>query len=310
MILAFSSCNKADQVDLIKSGPSELDWSLYPDGDSVDYAQNHWPVWSENTNALRNVLFEDFAGHQCSHVPNATLDMENLIATNPDRMFSATIHSSPSGLSAFQTTSALFPNVLYNEMGLEVGSYFGGIQGSSFVGIPAFNVNRVKTNDQFTSNAGLTIANKANACLASALQVNIQAATNYFPSTRGLFLHTEIDVIDNALTSELGVVVYLIEDSLVGPQTGPLDASFDTDGTVDGINYAYVHRNIMRGCIDGNTFGRTLGADDLNTSNGKYYLNYSYHLPDQYNVNNMHLLIYVYDKVTMEIYQVIEKYMN
>jgi hypothetical protein len=51
-------------------------------------------------------------------------------------------------------------------------------------------------------------------------------------------------------------------------------------------------------------------------TNGKYYLDYSYILPNQlgpggetniHNADNMHLLIYVYDMSTLEIYQVIKK---
>jgi hypothetical protein len=51
-------------------------------------------------------------------------------------------------------------------------------------------------------------------------------------------------------------------------------------------------------------------------TNDKYYLDYSYILPKQlgpggettiHNAENMHLLIYVYDTATLEIYQVIKK---
>jgi len=39
----------------------------------------------------------------------------------------------------------------------------------------------------------------------------------------------------------------------------------------------------------------------------KYYLNYSYKLPSQFNAEIMHLLIYVYDSSTNEILQVIRQ---
>ena len=113
--------------------------------------------------------------------------------------------------------------------------------------------------------------------------------------------------IDNSLytgiTNDLGMVVYLMEDSLVAPQN-----------VLNVLTPSYVHRDIFRGCIDDQTWGRTL-TPALMTGN-KYYLNYSYILPDQlvpvgnpstHNADNMHLLIYVYDKVTLEIYQIVEK---
>jgi hypothetical protein len=56
-------------------------------------------------------------------------------------------------------------------------------------------------------------------------------------------------------------------------------------------------------------FGRTLTDQDL--SNGKYFVNYSFTVPNQldgnYNASNMHVLIYVYDKVSNEVYQVIKQ---
>lgn len=300
-LVLFASCDKVENAypEGPGTGTSTLDWSLYPDGDSANYAQNHWPTWTDNTNTLRNVMIEDFTGHRCGNCPASTENMEGLIATNPERIYAAAIHAGGLGLTDFQTTSTTlgYTSIFYCDEGIEIGSYFGSIPGSTFQGNPGFCVNRVKANNQFVSNAGSAIANKTNAALASSLKINLQAETNYFPSTRGLFLHTEIDVIDNSLTSELGLVVYVIEDSMVSPQLVGSDKEDD-----------YVHRDIMRGCIDGKTFGRTLGAGDLNTDNGKYYVNYAYRLPDQYNVNNMHLLIYVYDKETMEVYQVIKKH--
>jgi hypothetical protein len=56
-------------------------------------------------------------------------------------------------------------------------------------------------------------------------------------------------------------------------------------------------------------FGRILTDQDL--SNGKYFVNYSFTVPNQldgnYNASNMHVLIYVYDKVSNEVYQVIKQ---
>lgn len=303
------SCDKVDNP-LKKEGPTGVDWSLYPGGDSITYVQaGLWPTFTPNANTLRNVVIEDFTGHQCVNCPGATANMEQLIATNPVRIYGVAIHAGSTGMTSFQEVDADFPNHLYCDEGLEIGTFFGSIIGSTFIGNPAFCVNRVKANGQFTSNAGSAIANKTNNCLASALKVNIQAASNYFASTRGLFLHTEVDKLDQSITSDLCIVVYVIEDSLIGPQIVKIeddpDGSPDDPTVADGTHNNYVHRDIMRGCIDGRAFGRTLGAAELN-ANGKYYVNYSYKIPDELEAENMHLVIYVYDKTTMEIYQVIK----
>ena len=305
LAVVISACDKVKNAYPPGAVSSTLDWSLYPDGDSAHYmSQGLWPTFSANTNTQRNVLIEDFTGHQCVNCPASTANMEQLIATNPEHIFGLGVHAGPTGLTGFQVTAASYPTVLYCDPSLEIGKHFGqDLSGSAFVGNPAFCVNRVKANNQFTSNAGVAIANKTNACLASPLKINIQAETNYFAATRGLFLHTEVEKVDLALTSELGLVVCLVEDSLVAPQMVP--TAWDPDGRDDN----YIHRDILRGCIDGKTFGRVLGASDLG-SNGKYFVSYSYRLPDQYDVDNMKLYIYVYDKTTEEIYQVIEKHLQ
>jgi hypothetical protein len=244
-------------------------------------------------------MIEDFTGHKCVNCPLATANMEQLIATNPTRIFGVAIHSSANGLGAFQEVDAEYQEEFFCDEGLTIGAFFGTIPGSDFIGNPRFCVNRVIANNQYTTNAGSAISNKTTTCLASALKVNIQAASNYFASTRGLFLHTEVDKIDQTLTADLGLVVYVVEDSLIAPQIVP--TSLDPDGKDD----AYIHREIMRGCIDGKAFGRVLGTADLN-ANGKYYVNYSYKVPTELEIDNMHLVIYVYDKVTLEVYQVIK----
>ena len=131
------------------------------------------------------------------------------------------------------------------------------------------------------------------------LKVNIQSKLNYYPQTKGAFLHVEVEKLDQNLSNELGIAAYLIEDSLVG----------DQKMSDNSHNSSYVHRDIHRGNLNNQAFGRTLAADDLN--NGKYYVNYSFLVPNQldgnFNAENMHVLIYVYDRVTWEIYQVIKQ---
>ncbi|AEA43814.1 Omp28-related outer membrane protein [Fluviicola taffensis] len=317
LALVIASCDKVKNAYPAGSGAvsSTLDWSLYPDGDSAYYMnQGLWPTFAANTNTQRNVLIEDFTGHQCVNCPASTANMEQLIATNPDHIFGLAIHSGPTGLTGFQVTSTEYPTVFYCDAGFEIGKHFGqDAPGSAFIGNPAFCVNRTQANNQFVSNAGAAIANKTNACLATPVKVNIQAVANYFAATRGLFLHAEVDKVDASLTADLAVVVCLVEDSLVARQLVPgnldPDGSPGNAGVPDGRHESYVHRDILRGCIDGRTFGKVLTASDLG-ANAKYFVSYSYKLPDQYNVDNMKLYIYVYDKTTQEIYQVIEKHLH
>jgi hypothetical protein len=67
--------------------------------------------------------------------------------------------------------------------------------------------------------------------------------------------------------------------------------------------------------LSGQAWGRIL-TPELKNENGKYYLDYSFSVPNQlapgaqagsYNAQNMHILAYIYDKTTLEIYQVVKE---
>ena len=109
-------------------------------------------------------------------------------------------------------------------------------------------------------------------------------------------MHVEADNI-GGVSNELRLVVQLHQDSLVAPQK--------MDDQSQNLNY--VHHDILRGTIDGQTFGQELDAAHLD-ANGKYYFDYIYELPAAYEADNAHLIIYVRDAVTEEIYHVIEKH--
>lgn len=297
-LVVLAGCDKVtNPYPPTNGGNGELDWNLYPDGDSAHYAQNKWPVFTANANTFRNVLIEDFTGHTCNSCPAAATLAHTLETNNPNRVFTAAIHTGPTGMGPLQTIQLPdYPTNWTNLEGLEIGKYFGSIPGSAFQGNPRGTINRTNNGGQLTYHpSGWT--SKVNSLISTnELKVNVQAHSNYFASTRGYFLHTELEILDASLVAnQLGTVVYLIEDSIIGDQKMGDNSH----------NATYVHREVMRGCIDGKAFGKTLTPANLST-NGKYYLNYSYKLPTTYDPTNMHVLIYVYDKTTMEIYQVIE----
>lgn len=315
LTVALFACDKVENI--YPNAPStELDYSLYP-GTQEEYEQNEWPVFSENTNTDRNILIEDFTGHRCIFCPPAAELAKQLETNNPGRVYSAAIHTGPEPYNPnwnnvapgdFQTVvPPIYIHNFANDEGLQIGAYFGTMAGSTFTGNPRGTVSRIASSGQYTLNPSNWQSEADAAVAANDLRVNIQAATNYYPSTRGLFLHTEIEIMDPTLSSELTTVVYLIEDSIIKPQKFPAG--------VDSINY--YHHNVMRGCIDGRPFGQALDTKHLN-ANGKYYFNYSFKLPTGpisqdghlYDSANMHLLIYVRDAVTEEIYHVIEKHFD
>ena len=306
---ALASCDKVDNPFPVSN---QGDWALYPDGDSAHYAQNVWPTFTTNTNTDRNVLIEDFTGHTCIFCPAAATLAHQLQEDNAGRVFVSTIHAGPTGqVEGFQAIDApYFMTDFTNSTGLEIGFHFGsGAAGSPFQGNPYGAISRKDHGNGFPVLIPNNWANATTTTLAAnELKVNVQAVANYYSSTRGLFVHTEVDVLDATLTNDLYIVVELHEDSVVAPQKFPT-GTFPAYPLPDHLNYTdpnYVHRDILRGTIDGKTFGTKLDASNINGS-GNYNTNYIYKLPSQYDPTNMHLLIYVRDAVTEEIYQVIKQ---
>lgn len=318
------SCDKVENIYPVLPS-TELDYDLYPDGDSAHYANNAWPSFSANTNSDRNILIEDFTGHRCVFCPPAAAEAKNIADNNPGRAFVAGIHAGPEpfdqedaanwdGVAPGDFQTIVPPTWIHNfanKDGLQIGSYFGpsGFNAvSQFTGNPRGTISRiVDGTGQHTIHPSNWSAMATSVLTANDLKVNIQAASNFYSSTRGLFLHTEIEVLDPSLTNDLYTVVYLIEDTIVKPQKFP---------SLDSLDYE--HHDIMRGTLDGRPFGQKLDDSKLGT-NGKYYVNYSVALPlgpfnsqdgHLYDYSNMHVLIYVRDAVTEEIYHVIKHKFN
>ena len=275
----------------------ELDTTLYP-GLWSDYENNDWPIFSENTNTNRNVLIEDFTGHKCVFCPAAADLAHALHEADPSRVYIASIHAGPDGLGDFQSVSPPdYPLDFTNPEGVEIGLYFGENDGG-FPGNPRGTVNRFNNGTIFQSPTQWT--SMVNDQLSSNnLKVNIQSDLNYYEETKGAFLHVELDPVDANVAENLGITVYLLEDSLVG----------DQKMSDNSHNSNYIHRDIHRGNLNASAFGRPVSSEDLNGD--KYYINYSFVVPNQldgqYNASNMHLLIYAFNTETWEIYQVIKQ---
>lgn len=308
-IAGLASCDKVENIypqGVIVAGS----YDLYPEGDSAHYAANAWPTFSANLNTDRNILIEDFTGHTCTYCPAAAAAAEQIASNYPGRVLISTVHTSELGLGGFQEIELpYFITDFTNTNGLAIGMYFGqDWPGSNFVGNPKGMVNRGPDPAQPVLGPA-SWSGEADALMsANDLKTNIQSSVNYYPSTRGVFLHTELEILDAALVNDLYVVVQLHEDSIVAAQKFNA-GTFPEPYPYDHIDTNYVHRDVMRGCIDGKTFGQMLDTDHLD-ANGKYYFNYIYKLPAEYEATNMHVLIYIRDSVTEEVYHVIKQYIQ
>ncbi len=293
--IGLSGCDKVKNA--YPAGiATELDPTIYP-GDFSEYV---YPTFIANTNTNRNVLIEDFTGHKCIFCAPAADIAHSIEQANPDRVYVSSVHSDPTGVvtsGSFQSTSSPYYTYDFtNPVSLQIGGHFGSIPGSGFFGNPSGNISRVPNGSGSISFGAGGWTNATNSLIsANDLKVNIQSVLNYFPTTNGAYIHIEVDPLV-PLTNELRLVVAFYEDSIVKPQKD------NTQGDI----LDYIHRDLLKLHINGDMFGQKID-DAHKDANGKYYYNYSFKIPTVNTAENSHILIYVFDKVTHEVYQVIKK---
>lgn len=281
------SCDKVEFPNIPVEG---VDTTLYP-GSFSEYTI---PSFSENTNTFRNVLIEDFTGHRCPACPAAAIIAENLETANPERVFVASIHAGPSnnGVTEFQKTGVGYTTDFTTLEGTTMASTFFQL-GIGFVGNPRGAINRISNESgEFMFNQSFWV-DKTNDALTTPVKINLQAKSNYYPETNGVYLHVETD-FETSLTGDYNIVVYAIENERIAPQIVGVDDVED-----------YHHHNIHRGNVFGETWGRGVANGEISAGT-KVVTNFSYAVPADLNNENMHFLIYVYDKANYEILQVIE----
>ena len=293
-VLVLTSC---DKVELPYKPVITLDTTLYTDGKWETYP---WPTFEENTNANRNLLVEDYTGHKCPNCPAAAIVAKQMEQDHPDRVFSVAIHAGPGGSEDFQKLAtdcgeATNPDDQYchdfrTPEGYEYGVVFGNF---GFTGNPAGSVNRAQIPGAnmvvFYTGWNIIATELMN---ANNLIVNLQAKSNYYEQSKGVFLHVEAEFVQ-AYDKPVNIVTYVIEDEIVTWQ--------DDNGTPIPD---YKHHNVFLGCIDGQTFGQSIGQSFA--AGDKVQKDYSYVLPEGKTPDDLHFITYVHDVETYEILQVIK----
>lgn len=289
VLFIATGCDKVEFPVIFKG---DIDTNIYP-GNFNTY---EFPTFEENTNTLRNVLIEDYTGHKCPFCPNAAAKAEEIAAAHPDRVFVAAIHASPEadGRGEFQVVDDTYKRDFTNPQGLEMAINFFNL-GIGFTSNPRGNVNRspiTEDGNYFTNQSFWE--DKAVEILASGLDVNIQAKSNYFEETKGVFLHTETEFL-NDISGNYNIVVYVIENEFIAPQTMPDNST----------NSTYKHHDIHLGNLFNETWGRPVGNGEI-TAGTKVKTDFSYLIPDGLTKDDIHFLVSVINRDTYEVMQVIK----
>lgn len=295
IVLLNMSC---DRVEIAYRDIPDLDSTYYP-GVWGDYLINEWPVFEQNTNTQRNILIDKFTGHNCTPCVTAAEVVRNVADYYPNRVFYASIHAGPGGMTGFQTFNSS-ANSFYtdhtNPIGLAYGVFFQ--TGFGFIGNPGILVNKELfggSNSNMFAPASETASRVQQIIQQNDLRYNIQSKFRYFPETQGGYLHVEVEKLQ-AENPDVDLMVYVIQDSLRDWQKLP-------SGGGDVPDYKHTKKHL--GNIDNQVWGQRLNFSNSN----KVYKDYSFGKPAGIEPENIHFLIFVSDSETKRVYQVIKQKM-
>lgn len=287
----FTSC---DKIDNPYPPTLVIDTTLFP-GVWSDYLENEYPVFEPIGNQLPNVLLEEYTGHLCNNCPNAAIIAHEIKEGNPERIFVASIHAAPGGMSSFQMYNPnddKFYTNHTNQDGLAYGQRFAS--GFNFFGNPQGTVNRKVVDGKMFDFSG-TWQTRVNASLnAGNPKIKLQGAVNFYEESNGGFLHLRAEK-SGGLSANVNAVIYVMQDTLTDWQLMPNNS----------YNPNYLHKDKHLGSIDSRPWGRPCFSPE--DANGTLTtLDYSFTIPVGVPKESLYFLAYVFDMETYEIFQVIK----
>ena len=285
IIIISSSCDRVENPVIIRD--TSLDWTLYPDSDTSTYP---WPIWTQNSNSSQYVLLEDYTGHTCTNCPAAAAEAKNIENANGGKVIVMSVHASTTG--GFQVPN---PPELPTDHRTSAGNEYATAMNIAFN--PAGAINRTLSGgDYYVFSSDWST--RTNTELSKTPDFNLQVAYNYYSQTKGLFLHTETEVL-NDVSGNFSITSFLVRDTLVAPQ--------ETTGGV--LIEDYDHHNVLTDNING-TWGTPIISGGA-TAGTKLYNNFTYKMKDavadsSFNINNISIITIVADRDNFEIKQVIK----
>ncbi len=187
----------------------------------------------------RNVVIEEFTGINCGYCPDGHRIVREYAEANPGRVFAINIHQG--GYAAMYTTQ--WGDAIANQTGLS--------------GYPAGTVNRHLFSGSATALSRADFASCGNQIKAMSSFVNVAAQATIDATTRELVVNVEAYYTADAETGMNLINVALLQDSIIGPQSG--GTNFNPDQTTaDG---QYIHMHMLRHLLTGQ-WGDTISVEE------------------------------------------------
>ena len=186
----------------------------------------------------RNVIIEEFTGVNCGYCPGGHRIVREYEEANPGRVFGINIHQG--GYAAMYTTQ--WGDSIANQTGLN--SY------------PSGTVNRHRFGGTATALGRDRFVNAGNQIQAMSSFVNVAAQATIDAATRTLTVNVEAYYTADAETGMNLINVALLQDSIIGPQSGA--SANPSQVTSDG---KYIHMHMLRHLLTGQ-WGDTVSVEE------------------------------------------------
>ncbi len=239
----------------------------------------------------RKAVIEEFTGINCGACPNAHLSADQVKASKPaGDVIVVSIHQGP--------YSTPYPN--QPDYRTPEGNIIATQTPSLTIsGYPDATVNRrTQTWGVPIKNASYNIYGYfSDQVLSEASPVNVALQGTVDINTRVLTIQSEVYYTGNSIAPTNSLVISLIENWVVGPQSNGAaiyPAMANSNGT-------YNHQHMLRKVISANAYGDPISPTTAGT---KHSLTYTYTIPANYgsgtnanacNLNNIELVAYVID---------------
>ena len=206
--------------------------------------------WVSTAPQNKKVVIEEFTGLHCTFCPDGHKTANALVTANPGNVFTVNIHS-----GGYATPATGEPDMRTTE-----GDAIDDASGLK--GYPAASVNRYRTPRAEPGNRASWAAS-VNSQLAESAAANAYVKSYFDRTTNELTTEVEVYYTANSATSTNKLTVMLLQDDILGPQTG--GTQFYPENFVGDD---YIHNHVLRDVISG---GGAWGEVIDTTTQGTYY---------------------------------------
>lgn len=250
---------------------------------------------------IKQILLEEFTGHECGNCPEGAEMIETLKELYCDHVIPVAIHAGY--FAEVSTYGEKYTYEYRTQDGDEIDAYFE----ASSSGVPNGMINRKEFNGDKTLSpenwptevADLLFKDIVKLLLEEpVLDININ--TSYITDSRDLEIDVDVVFIEN-MNDDLMLSIYFLEDSIVSWQK---DYSLP-DGEQD-IEF-YAHNHVLRDAING-TWGDQILNGQVNANDVKSK-SYNYEINQNWVIKNSSIVAFVYKNDTKEVLQASQKYL-